>query len=171
MDRAICKTKINNSMEKRTSTIENVYNCNNDHQCELHQNEVNSVECPESEEEPNILIRAIDLIIQDQDMFDSSLITSDESMVISPNNTIDRSGQKKRITSTPAVTTPVWKNVDEYASIMTSDRSRTTNINTSNSSDWSINEQQNNPITLYNPLDDLYLFQDNENENDFHFDI
>ena len=31
--------------------------------------------------------------------------------------------------------------------------------------------QQNNPITSYNPLDDLYLFQDNENENDFHFDI
>ena len=80
-------------------------------------------------------------------MIDSSLITSDESMVISPNNTINQSGQKKRITSTPAVTTPVWKNADEYAFIMTSDRSRTANINTSDSSDWSINEQQDNPIT------------------------
>ena len=83
-------------MERRTSTIKNVYNCSNDHQCESNENEVNSVECPEAEEDPNILIFAIDLIIQDQNMINSSLITSDESMVISPNNTINQSGQNKR---------------------------------------------------------------------------
>ena len=138
-------------MKKRTSTIEKVYNCNNDHKCESNQNEINSIQYRESEEEQNILICAIDFIIQDQEMIDSSLITSDESMVISPNNTINKSCQNKRKTRTPEGATQVWKKVDEYASIMTSNRSQGTNISTSESSDWSINEQRqispDNPTT------------------------
>ena len=34
MDRNMFKTKINNLIEKRSSTIENVYNCGNDQKCE-----------------------------------------------------------------------------------------------------------------------------------------
>ena len=55
VDRNICKTKINNSMEKRTSTIENVYNCINDHQCDANRNEINSIQYPESVEEQAII--------------------------------------------------------------------------------------------------------------------
>ena len=148
VDRAICKTKINNSMEKRTSTIENVYNCSNDHECESNRNEINSKQHPESEDEPNILICAIDLIIEDQEMINSSLITSDESMVISPNNTTNKSRQNKRNNRKLGLSeyiTPAWKKFEEDSSIMTSDRSHRTDItspdNPSESSDWVIEEQ------------------------------
>ena len=43
MDRQACKTKINNLVEKRTSTIENVYNCGNDHKCDENSNEIDAV--------------------------------------------------------------------------------------------------------------------------------
>ena len=96
MDRQACKTKVNNSVEKRTSTIENIYNCSNDHKCDKNNNEINAVQCldnqEEGEEEQHLMICAIDLIINDeQEPMNSSLITSDESMVISPNSTINES--------------------------------------------------------------------------------
>ena len=55
MDRNMCKTKITNSIEKRSSTIENVYNCGNDHQCEANRKEINSVEYPRSESTDEIM--------------------------------------------------------------------------------------------------------------------
>ena len=48
MDRNICKTKVNNSIVKRISTTENVYNCSNDHQCGSNRKEINTVQYPES---------------------------------------------------------------------------------------------------------------------------
>ena len=101
MGRKVCKTKVSNSIEKRSSTIENVYNCGNDHQCEESQKEINAIECPngESPEEQIIFVCTIHLVINDQELMQSSLITSDESMVISSNTTINESWheQKKQI--------------------------------------------------------------------------
>ena len=108
MDRSVCKTKINNSTEKRTSTIESVYNCNNDHNCETNYDEVNSIECPESDDQA-ILICAIDLIIEDQEMLNSSLITSDESMIMSPNTTIDKSMKRPKTSNLAGYHTSVEK--------------------------------------------------------------
>ena len=66
MDRNMCKTKINNSIEKRTSMIDNVYNCGNDHQCNQNRQEVNSLECKEAKSTYEImLVCAIDLILED----------------------------------------------------------------------------------------------------------
>ena len=68
MDRQACKTKVNNSVEKRTSTIENVYNCGNDHKCDEQSNEIIAIDCSEDkeeDEEQHMLICAIDLIIND----------------------------------------------------------------------------------------------------------
>ena len=63
MDRNMCKTKINNSIEKLSSTIENVYNCGNDHKCEQNRKKINSLECPQSDDTNDIiLVCAIDLI-------------------------------------------------------------------------------------------------------------
>ena len=84
-------------MKRRTSTMENVYDCKNDHQCEQHQKKINAVEyVSESEDEQNILICVVDLIIEDEGMNHSSLITSDESMVISPNTTINESWSNRK---------------------------------------------------------------------------
>ena len=141
-------------MEKRTSTTESVYNCNNDHKCETNRNEVNSIECPESDEEQAILICAIDLIIEDQEMINSILITPDESMVISPNNSMSKLRKDKRRNRKLGISeciTRAWKRVDEDSSIMTSDRSQRTDISTDNpseSSEWSIDVQhQTTPCT------------------------
>ena len=72
--------------------MENVYDCKNDHLCEQHQKQINAVEyVSESDDEQHILICVIDLIVEDECMNQSSLITSDESMVISPNTTINES--------------------------------------------------------------------------------
>ena len=56
VDRNVCKTKISNSVEKKTSTIENVYNCSNDRQCDSNRMEINALEYPEDEEEQIILV-------------------------------------------------------------------------------------------------------------------
>ena len=100
IDHQVCKTKVKNLVEKRTSTIKNVYNCGNDHKCDANNNEINAIECSEEnateEEEQIILVCAIDLIIKDQEPMHSSLITSDESMVISPTSTINESWTQRR---------------------------------------------------------------------------
>ena len=44
MDRTICKTHINNSVEKRKSTIENIYNSGNDHNCAANTQQINSLD-------------------------------------------------------------------------------------------------------------------------------
>ena len=147
MDRQACKTKINNSVEKRTSTIENIYNCSNDHTCDENSNEINAVQClgkqDEDEEEQHILICAIDLIInEEQEPMNSSLITSDESMVISPNTTINeswttrknksRTRRRSRKLGFSDVSTPTHHNMHEQSSLMTSDMSQVTEIGESN---------------------------------------
>ena len=82
-------------MEKRTSTIENVYECNNDHHCE--SKEINVVQFEsESEVEQAIFICVIDFIIENEEMNHSSLITSDESMVISPDTKINESWSERK---------------------------------------------------------------------------
>ena len=97
----MCKTKINYSIQKRTSTLENVYNCGNDHKCEQSRKEVKSLESKETKNTDDlILVRAIDLILEgpgsslftdDNSMINqtSNLITSEESMVISPDTSIN----------------------------------------------------------------------------------
>ena len=67
MDRKVCKTKVNNSIEKRSSTIDNLYSCENDHQCNQSKKEINAIDCPNEEqsEEQIILVCAIDLVIND----------------------------------------------------------------------------------------------------------
>ena len=145
MDRKVCKTKINDSMEKRASTIENVYDCSNDYQCDSTQQEINAIDYPDSEEEPSILICGIDLVINDQ-LMNSSLITSDESMVISPNTSIneswnDRRNQVKhrrrdRKLGLSDVSTPKWQHIQGESSLLTSDMSQETKKSTiSESSD------------------------------------
>ena len=137
VDRNICRTKINNSMEKRTSIIENVYDCNNDHQCE--SKEINAVQCePESEEELAIFICVIDLIIENEEMHHSSLITSDESMVISPSAAINESwsDRKNRAKDRRRVrklglsdySTLKWKSLNTDSSLLTSDMTQVTEI-------------------------------------------
>ena len=154
MDRSVCKTKINNSMEKRTSTIESVYNCNNDHNCKTNCDEINAIECPESDDEQAILICGIDLIIEDHEMLNSSLITSDESMVMSPNKSTQSKRRDRKLGISQCIT-PTWKKVNEHSSIMTSDRSQRTDITSpdipSKSSKWSIEEQyQTTPRIITN---------------------
>ena len=157
MDRNLCKTKINNSMERRTSTIENVYDFNNDHHCK--SKEVNAVQCEsESEGEQHILICGIDLIIENEGMNQSSLITSDESMVISPNTTIneswsDRKNKAKdrrrgRKLSKSDYSTPKWKSWTD-SSLLTSDMSQVTEISTHDEpSGLSFGEDSNNELEI-----------------------
>ena len=141
VDRNTCRSKINHSMERRTLTMENVYDCKNDHQCEPHQKQINAVEyVSESEEEQHILICVIDLVIENESINHSSLITSDESMIISPDTTIDESwSDRKNKTKDrrrgrklcPAdYSTPKWKSLNEGSSLLTSDMSEVTEIST-----------------------------------------
>ena len=62
MDRKMCKSKINNSIEKRTSIVENVYDCSRDHNCDANRREINSLDYPttpaNTPKEEIILIRA-----------------------------------------------------------------------------------------------------------------
>ena len=157
IERNICRTKINNSMEKRTSTIENVYNCNNDHQCESKQEETNALQYPKSEEEQAIFICVIDLIIENEEMHHSSLITSDESMVISPNTTIneswsDRKNKAKdrrrgRKLGLSDYSTPKWKSLNTDSSLLTSDMSQVTEISTQDEpSGLSFGEESQNEL-------------------------
>ena len=81
-------------------------------------------------------------------MLNSSLITSDESMVVSPHTTINKSMQSKRRDRKLGISqciTPTWNKVNENSSIMTSDRSKRTDITSSDipseSSEWSIEDQ------------------------------
>ena len=75
--------------------MKNVYNCGNDHKCDEQSNEINAIYCSEhrdEDEEQHMIVCAIDLIINDdQEPMNSSIMTSDESMVISPNDTINES--------------------------------------------------------------------------------
>ena len=142
MDRHACKTKVNNAVEKRTSTIENIYNCGNDYKCDEQSNEINSIDCSvdkEEDDEQHMLICAIDLIInEEQEPMNSSLITSDESMVISPNTTINeswttmknksRTRRRSRKLGLSDVSTPIYHNMHEESSLMTSDMSQLTEI-------------------------------------------
>ena len=98
MDGKVCKTKVNNSVEKQISTFENIYNCGNDHKCDADNNEINAIDCAneETQEEEIIFVCAIELVINDQEPIHSSLITSDDPMVISPNSTINESWTERR---------------------------------------------------------------------------
>ena len=90
----------------------------------------------------NIFICAIDLIINDHEPMNSSLITSDESMVISPNSTIDVSFKTRRNKSRTRrrgrklgpdyISTPIYQNMNEESSLMTSDMSQVTEISNHN---------------------------------------
>ena len=42
----MCASKINNSIEKRTSIIENIYDCNKDHSCDANKKEINALDYP-----------------------------------------------------------------------------------------------------------------------------
>ena len=42
----MCKTRINNSIEKRKSVIENIYNCGNEHNCDTNTQQKNSFDFP-----------------------------------------------------------------------------------------------------------------------------
>ena len=46
MDRKLCASKINNSIEKRTSIIENIYDCSKDHRCDANRKEINALDYP-----------------------------------------------------------------------------------------------------------------------------
>ena len=94
MDRKMCASKINNSIEKRTSIIENIYDCNKDHHCDNNRKEINALDYPATPAatptEGNIFIQALEIIIEDSDNSEEELISEDKSMVISPDNSIYR---------------------------------------------------------------------------------
>ena len=97
MDRKQCKTKVKNSIEKRSSTIENVYNCGNDHQCDAIRKEIDALDYPAIEDPSDDrinLICAIDLVIEVP--MNTSMITSHESMITSPNATPNNSMKERR---------------------------------------------------------------------------
>ena len=69
MDRKMCSSKINNSIDKRTSIFDNFYDCSKDHNCDANRKEINSLDYPKTPantpKEEIILIRALDVIIED----------------------------------------------------------------------------------------------------------
>ena len=69
MDRTMCKTRINISIEKRKSTIENIYNCGNDHQCDVNIQQINALDYPTTPAttpvDGLIVIRAIELLLEE----------------------------------------------------------------------------------------------------------
>ena len=92
MDRKMCKSKINNSIEKRTSIIENVYDCSKYHKCDANRKEINALDYPTTPattpSEELILIRALDIILAEPDSNEEGILSEDESMVISADNSI-----------------------------------------------------------------------------------
>ena len=96
------------------------------------------------------MVCAIDIIIDDQEPMHSSLITLDESMVISPNSTINESWKQRRNKSRTQrrgrkllivigdILTPIHQNINEESSLMTSDMSQLTEISTRNESSYSM---------------------------------
>ena len=119
-----------------------------------------------------MLVCAIDLIINDdQEPMNSSLITSDESMVISPNPTINESWATRKNKSQNRrrgrklglsdISTPIYQG-DEESSLMTSDMSQVTEISTCNeSSDSMLGErsqkEENMETSTRNKSPDLSL--------------
>ena len=99
MDRKICASKINNSIEKRISIIENIYDCSKDHHCDANRKEINALDYPrtaaKTPTEGTILIRALEIIIEDSDNSEEELISEYESLVISPNNSINTNNQPR----------------------------------------------------------------------------
>ena len=161
MDRKLCKTMVKNSIEKRPSTIKNVYNCENDHQFNPSRNEINViVDCPNEEPsaEQIIFVCGIDLVINYQELMQSSLITPDESIVISPNTTINESRHEPKknrgVGEEDAnwnFSTPKYPNTKEESSLMTyiTDMSQMTEISTRNeSSDSMLGERSRCKIKI-----------------------
>ena len=116
MDRKMCASKINNSIEKRTSIIENKYDCSKDHHCDANRKEINALDYPTTPAttptEGNIFIQALEKIIEDSDDSEKELISEDKSMVISPDNSINTNNQsgggrwlRFSLMSTPATST------------------------------------------------------------------
>ena len=70
MDRKMCASKINNSIKKRTSVIENIYDCSRDHKCEASRKEINALDYPTTPAttpaEGNIFIQALEIIMETQ---------------------------------------------------------------------------------------------------------
>ena len=68
MDTKMCMSKINNSIEKRTSVIENVYDCSKDHKFDANRKEINALDYPTTPTttptEVIILIRALEIVIE-----------------------------------------------------------------------------------------------------------
>ena len=102
----------------------------------------------------------------------SSLITSDDSMVISSNPTIDESlTTRKNISLTRRrgrklglsdISTPIYQNMNEESSLMTSDMSQVTEISTRNESSDSMlgersQEEDNMEKSTLNKSPDLLL--------------
>ena len=99
-DRKMCASKINNSIEKRTSIIENIYDCSKDHHCDTNRKEINALDYPTTPAttptEGIILIRALEIIIEDSDNSEEELISENESTVISPDNSINTNNRPRR---------------------------------------------------------------------------
>ena len=71
MDRKMCASKINNSIEKRTSIIENIYDCSKDHHCDANKKEINALDYPvtpaTTPTQEIILIRALEIVIEESE--------------------------------------------------------------------------------------------------------
>ena len=65
----MCKTGINNSIEKRKPTIENINNCGNDHQCDAYMQQINALEYPTTlatiPTDGLIVIRSIEVLLEE----------------------------------------------------------------------------------------------------------
>ena len=100
----------------------------------------------------------------------SSLITSDESMVISPNTTINepwttnknksRTRRRGRKLGLNDISTPIYQNTNEESSLMTSDMSQVTEIFECNdSADWmpkeNFQEKDNMETSTHDKSSDL----------------
>ena len=89
----MCASKINNSIEKRTSILENIYDCNKDYRCHVNRKEINALDCPTTPAttpaEGNIFIQALEIIMEDSDNSEEEIMSEDESMVISPDTSIN----------------------------------------------------------------------------------
>ena len=99
MDRKMCASKINNSIEKRTSIIENIYDCSKDHRCGANRKEINALDYPTTPSttpaEGNIFIQALEIIMEDSDNSEEELISEDESIEISPDISINTNNQPR----------------------------------------------------------------------------
>ena len=93
MDRKMCASKINNSIEKRTSIIENIYDCSKDHHCDANKKEINAIDYPvtpaTTPTQEIILIRALEIVIEESESDEEESASEDEAMVISPDNSVN----------------------------------------------------------------------------------